>query len=128
MNITKQPVTITQTVSAAIPAACVAVWSSAITAMGTNAAAMVTAVASSKMSFRFINAFLNAIEDLGKVPSTGGNPPARSPAYGAVRPLQNVWLRRTATRRVSARSTIGRRLWISSVVWTTRKSRLPIRT
>ena len=69
MNITRQPVTITQTVSAAIPAACPAVWSSAMTAMGTNAAATVTAAASRKISFRFENAWLYVIEDVGKVPS-----------------------------------------------------------
>src|SRR5919108_3733637 len=43
MNITKQAATITQTVSAATPAACVAVVSSASTAIGTSAASRATA-------------------------------------------------------------------------------------
>src|SRR5947209_13315134 len=42
MNITRQPVTMTQAVSAATPAAWVAVLSSAITAAGSRAAAAVT--------------------------------------------------------------------------------------
>src|SRR5258706_1756051 len=78
MNITRQPVTITQTVSAATPAACVAVRSSAMTAIGTNVAATVTAAASRRISCRFIKACWNAFEGLRKVPSRGGDPPARS--------------------------------------------------
>src|SRR5713226_3618529 len=127
MNITRQPVTITQTVSAATPAACVAVRSSAMTAMGTNAAATVTAAASRRISLRFINACLNAIKGLGKVASSGGDPPARGSAYGDARPLQNVRLIQSVKRRVRAKGTISAGLWISPVVWTTRKSEAPIR-
>src|SRR5947209_18216415 len=60
MNITKQPVTITQTVSAATPAACVAVWSSASTAMGMMAARRANPPAITSTGLRFISAVLRS--------------------------------------------------------------------
>ncbi|TME07502.1 MAG: hypothetical protein E6I69_07740 [Chloroflexi bacterium] len=59
MNITRQPVTMTHAVSAATPAAWVAVLSSAITAAGSRAAAAVTPPASASTSRRFFNASRN---------------------------------------------------------------------
>src|SRR2546428_3017804 len=60
MNITSQPVTITQTVSAATPAACVAVLSSAATARGITPARNAKPAAIKNNGLRFDSAILRS--------------------------------------------------------------------
>ncbi len=60
MNITRQPVTITQTVSAATPAAWVAVGSSAATAMGMSAPRSAKPAAIMSTGLRFRSAVLRS--------------------------------------------------------------------
>src|SRR6266851_506810 len=60
MNITRQPVTITQTVSAATPAAWVAVGSSAATARGTSAPRRANPAAIMSTGLRFLSAVLRS--------------------------------------------------------------------
>src|SRR5258708_15053796 len=60
MNITRQPVTITQTVSAATPAAWVAVGSSAATAMGMSAPRSAKPAAIMSTGLRFLSAILRS--------------------------------------------------------------------
>src|SRR5438132_3034013 len=75
MNITKQAATMTQTVSAATPAAEVAVVSSARTAIGTNAASKAIAAAMPNTRRRLMRAFRNSIA-AGKDATSVVFPPA----------------------------------------------------
>jgi len=61
MNMTKQAATITQTVSAATPAACVAVGSSASTRTGTTAAMAAKPAAIASTGLRFPSAFQTSV-------------------------------------------------------------------
>src|SRR6266852_344911 len=60
MNMTRQPVTMTQTVSAATPAAWVAVWSSAATAMGISPANRAKPAAMTSTGMRLSSAVLRS--------------------------------------------------------------------
>src|SRR6266849_8503825 len=116
MNITRQPVTMTQTVSAATPAAWVAVWSSAATAMGISPANRAKPAAIKNNGLRFDSAILRS--------ELGIDKNVTSMWFGH-RLVVRLWVRRPRSKRVHltkgpgaprALRTTGPRLWISLVV------------
>src|SRR6266851_715753 len=121
MNITRQPVTMTQTVSAATPAAWVAVLSSAATARGITPAMNAKPAAIKNNGLRFDSAILRS--------ELGIDKNVTSMWFGH-RLVVRLWVRRPRSKRVlltkgpaapRALSTTGRRLGITLVVWPTRK-------
>src|SRR5437879_11302157 len=116
MNITRQPVTITQTVSAATPAACVAVLSSAATARGITPARNAKPAAIKNNGLRFDSAILRSELGIDKNVTS---------VWFGHRLVVRLWVRRPRSKRVlltkttavaRAFRTTGPRLWTTLIV------------
>src|SRR4029077_10405335 len=94
MNITRQPVTITQTVSAATPAAAVAVLSSAATASGITPARNAKPAAIKNSGLRFDSAILRSELGIDKNVTSVLLAIGSWSGYGCDERARNVWSRR----------------------------------